>query len=189
MFQRCRSSNTSPPYLWIFSCEVGDGASGKNVVGKLAVIIPTWPPSGIKPETRLLFRSGFIPAQITLEGEQGGPTRGFETNSRARCGTKALFHVRIAVCWNLWMSYQPAPIQTLADGAEYKAVPWHRHRSPSKTLGRKKERTKKKNKKKNRARPGAGLAWQYNRGKNYRGLFQLAWYGLALRYYTVRGVK
>lgn len=89
-----------PAVLVNFSCEVGDGASGKNV-GKLAVIILTWPPSGTKPETRLLFRSGFIPAQITLEGEQGGPTRGFENNSRARCGTKALFHVRIAVCWNL----------------------------------------------------------------------------------------
>lgn len=35
----------------------------------------------------------------------------------------------------------------------------------------------------------AGLAWWYNRAGNYQGLFQLAWYGLVLCYYTVCSVK
>lgn len=36
---------------------------------------------------------------------------------------------------------------------------------------------------------GAGLAWWYNRARNYQGLFQLAWYGLVLCYYTVLQCK
>lgn len=35
----------------------------------------------------------------------------------------------------------------------------------------------------------AGLAWWYNRARNYQGLFQLAWYGLVLCYYTVCSVN
>lgn len=53
---------------------------------------------------------------MTLVGEKGRMW-GFDTNSRPQSGTKASFHVRIAVIW----AFEWVPgwlIQTLADGAE-----------------------------------------------------------------------
>lgn len=98
---------------------------------------------------------------------------------------EALFHVRIAASGKPLNELQPALMQTLADGAEWKAVPWHQHRSPSETFKKKKWKKEKKTQPDQRQ----GLVGQYNRGKNYRGLLQLARYGLPLRYYAVRRVK
>lgn len=110
-----------------------------------------WSPS----YQRLLLRSGFIPAEVTQGWKQGRTVGGVEADSRAHCRTKALFHVRIAVASNPLNELRPALTQTLADGAEWKAVPWHQHRSPSETL-------KIKKRKKEKAQPDRGQGWQDN---------------------------